>query len=62
MNPDAAIQEMPVLVGPGKVARIPFPMTEEDFDLFIGTLNLWKKKLVKKPDQPTPKVEGLPEL
>lgn len=37
-------------------------MTEEDFDLFIGTLNLWKKKLVKKPDQPTPKVEGLPEL
>jgi len=26
-----------------RVARIPFPMTEDDFDLLIGTLNLWKK-------------------
>jgi hypothetical protein len=28
------------------VARIPFPMTDDDFDLLIGTLNLWKKKLL----------------
>lgn len=32
----------------GKLARIPFPMSEEDFALFTGTLNLWKNKLVRK--------------
>jgi hypothetical protein len=40
-------QELPILVGASnRVARIPFPMTEDDFDLLIGTLNLWKKKLI----------------
>jgi hypothetical protein len=40
-------QELPILVGASnRVARIPFPMTEDDFELLIGTLNLWKKKLV----------------
>lgn len=39
--------ELPIPIA-GKVARIPFPMSEDDFDLFIGTLNLWKKKLVRK--------------
>ena len=43
-------QEMPILVGPDMVAKIPFPMTEDSFDLLIGTLNLWKKKLVQKPE------------
>ena len=39
-------QELPILVGASnRVARIPFPMTEDDFELLIGTLNLWKKKL-----------------
>ncbi|MCI0549880.1 MAG: hypothetical protein L0287_02895 [Anaerolineae bacterium] len=52
----AAIQpgELPVPIGDGLVARVPFPMTEEDFDLLIGTLQLWKKKLVSaivKPSQ-----------
>ena len=50
MTPDSFAQEMPILVGPGKVARVPFPMTEEDFDLFLGTLQLWKKKLIKQPE------------
>jgi hypothetical protein len=45
MNP--AVQELPILVGPNLVARIPFPMTEDDFDLMMGTLNLWKKKIVR---------------
>lgn len=46
-------QELPILVGENRVARIPFPMTEDDFTLLIGTLNLWKKKLltVSKPTQ-----------
>lgn len=39
-------QELPILIGTNKVARIPFPMTEDDFTLLIGTLNLWKKKLL----------------
>jgi hypothetical protein len=44
-------QELPILVGDNRVARIPFPMTTDDFDLLIGTLNLWKKKLLApKPD------------
>jgi hypothetical protein len=39
-------QELPILVGASnRVARIPFPMTEDDFELLIGTLNLWKKRL-----------------
>ncbi len=40
-------EELPILVGGGKIARIPFPMSEDDFDLLIGTLNLWKKRIVK---------------
>jgi hypothetical protein len=39
--------ELPIPIA-GGVARIPFPMTEDDFELFIGTLNLWKKKIVRK--------------
>jgi hypothetical protein len=52
VTPDPLAQEMPILVGPGMVARIPFPMTEEHFELFVGTLQLWKKKLVKQPEPP----------
>jgi len=39
------------------VARIPFPMTEDDFDLLIGTLNLWKKKLIAPKSEPDAKSE-----
>lgn len=39
-------QQLPILVGNGMVASIPFPMSEDDFELLIGTLNLWKKRLV----------------
>lgn len=45
--------ELPVPIGDGLVARVPFPMTEEDFELLIGTLQLWKKKLVKPSDGST---------
>ncbi len=38
--------ELPIPIA-GGMARIPFPMTEDDFELFIGTLQLWKKKLVR---------------
>jgi hypothetical protein len=49
-NPELAkksVQELPILVDHGQVARIPFPMSEEAFDLLLGTLNLWKKKLIQ---------------
>lgn len=39
-------QELPILVDHGQVARIPFPMSEDAFELLMGTLQLWKKKLV----------------
>ncbi len=44
-------QELPILIDDGQIARIPFPMSEEAFDLLIGTLNLWKKRLIKTPHQ-----------
>jgi hypothetical protein len=45
-------QELPILVGPNRIARIPFPMTNDDFELLIGTLNLWRKRLVKDSERP----------
>ena len=44
-------RELPVPLDNGLVASVPYPMTEEDFELLIGTLQLWKKRLV----QPAPR-------
>jgi hypothetical protein len=45
---EAAINsgQLPIPIG-DKVAIVPFPMLEEDFNLLVETLKLWKKKLVK---------------
>lgn len=40
------MSELPILVGNSGIAKIPFPMSEDDFELLIGTLTLWKKKIV----------------
>jgi hypothetical protein len=40
------MHEMPVPIGPSMVARIPFPMTEDDYDFLLEALKLYKKKLV----------------
>ena len=40
--------QLPIPIG-NSVAHVPFPMGEDDFELFIETLKLWKKKLVRKP-------------
>lgn len=55
-------KELPILVGENKIARIPFPMTEEDYDLLLGTLALWKKRLLAAPPQakPEPTPHGRP--
>ncbi len=42
-------RELPVPLDNGLVASVPYPMTEEDFELLIGTLQLWKKRLVQPP-------------
>lgn len=59
MNTAAAIQpgELPVPIADGLVARVPFPMSEDDFELLIGTLQLWKKKLIKKAFPIPPQVK-----
>jgi hypothetical protein len=43
------LNELSVPVGDNRMAKIPFPISEEDFELFINTLTLWKKKLIIKP-------------
>jgi hypothetical protein len=40
-------RELPVPLDNDLVARVPYPMTEEDFLLLIETLQLWKKRLVR---------------
>lgn len=57
-----ALQELPVLVDHGQVARIPFPMSEDAFDLLIGTLQLWKKKLVSTQATAASPTAALPKL
>jgi hypothetical protein len=47
MDLEIKLHELSIPISIG-VAHIPFPMTADDFDLFIGTLELWKKNLVKK--------------
>ena len=42
-----ARRELPVPLDNDLVARVPYPMTEEDFMLLIDTLQLWKKRLVR---------------
>jgi hypothetical protein len=44
----ANINEFSISIGDGRLAKIPFPLSEEDFDTFIATLNLWKRKLVRQ--------------
>ena len=42
-----ARRELPVPLDNGLVARVPYPMSEEDFSLLLDTLQLWKKRLVR---------------
>lgn len=44
------VEELSVPIADGLTARVPFPMSDEDFELLIDTLQLWKKKLTKQAD------------
>lgn len=46
-HPYVTLNELPIPLDGGLVARVPFPMTEDTFDLLLGTLQLWKKKLIR---------------
>ncbi len=46
--------ELPIPIGEGRIARVPFPISEEDFELFVETLKLWKRKLVRPLAKPLP--------
>ena len=37
---------LPILICSRGVASIPFPMTEEDYDLMLAMLALWKHRIV----------------
>jgi len=45
--------ELSVPLGNGLAVKVPFPMTLDDFDLLLGSLNLWKKKLVLEDAKPS---------
>jgi hypothetical protein len=38
---------LPIPIGDGRVAVVPLQISEEDFELFRATLDLWKKKIVR---------------
>ena len=42
------VVELPIPLDDGRVARIPYPMSEDTFELLVETLKLWKKRLVKQ--------------
>jgi hypothetical protein len=41
--------EVPVFLGENRYARVPVPLSEEDYQLLLDQLNLLKKKLVLTP-------------
>jgi hypothetical protein len=44
------LREFTVPLSAGTISlRIPSPIDEDDFQLFLDTLNLWKRQLIKKP-------------
>ena len=46
----SVLREFTVPLSVGTIAlRVPYPMDEDDFQLFLDTLTLWKRQLVKKP-------------
>jgi hypothetical protein len=43
---DHSTYDLAIPLAAGVAARVPFPMSEEDFQLLMETLALWKKRLV----------------
>ncbi|HUJ08670.1 MAG TPA: hypothetical protein VL171_01465 [Verrucomicrobiae bacterium] len=45
---DSNISEVPIFLDEDKYAKVPFPLTEEDYQLLLEQLRLLKKRLVPK--------------
>lgn len=43
----ARVLSLSIPLSGGRVATIPYPMTEEDLDLLVATLQLWKRSLTQ---------------
>jgi hypothetical protein len=41
------IRELPIPLEGGQTARIPYPISEDDFQILLETLELWKKRIVR---------------
>lgn len=53
MSTDTQGRILPILIGEQlRCATIPFPMDEQDFEMMLSTLALWKRRLVLPPTQP----------
>ncbi len=50
--------ELPVPLDDGRIAHIPFPMSDDTFQLLIETLQLWKRRLVQETLEPDPTNPG----
>lgn len=46
------IRELPIPLEGGLSARIPFPISEDDFKIILETLDLWKKRIVRQVIKP----------
>lgn len=47
------IRELPIPLEAGLTARIPYPLSEDDYKILIETLELWKRRIVRQ-FQPAP--------
>ncbi|HEX3799192.1 MAG TPA: hypothetical protein VH413_10865 [Verrucomicrobiae bacterium] len=47
MNTNPLISQLPIPLAEGLTAIVPYPMAEDDFNLLLETLKLWKKKLIQ---------------
>jgi hypothetical protein len=54
----AVIRELPIPLEGGQTARIPYPISEDDFQILLETLELWKKRIVRQLQKPSESKEN----
>lgn len=58
MTREALILELRLPVTDERMAIIPYPMTEEDYDMLLKTLALWKARLIR----PQPPIDAVSQM
>lgn len=46
------MKRLEIPVADGCVVTVPYPISEEDYELLIKTLELWKSRLTRNPSAP----------